>query len=67
MKHVITTTWLHPESGNAYKVTAEILGEEIRLIGIRIGNVFFRMWQFSEAEIELIEQAVREAAQKETN
>lgn len=61
-----TTTWIHPESGNAYNVTAEIIGEEIRLVEIRIGRVFFRRWQFSEAEIELIEQAVREAAQKET-
>jgi hypothetical protein len=66
MKHVITTTWLHPESGNAYKVTAEIIGEKIRLIGIKMGSMFFRKWQFSEAEIELIEQAVREAAQKQT-
>ena len=63
----IKTTWRHPESNTVYIVQAEITGKEVRIVEIIMGFVFFKPWQFSEIELSLIEQAVREAAQKETN
>lgn len=62
----IKTTWHHPESNTAYTVQAEITGKKVRIVEIIMGFVFFKPWQFSEIELLLIEQAVREAAQNQT-
>lgn len=75
----VKTTWQHP-TGGAYLAKATIRPEirpsladddgseeevTINEIRMEIGGCLFQEWQFSLDEIELIEQAVVEAAQKE--